>query len=381
LHYALSLGTQFQDVRILIVTPRFYPLVGGQEVQAEMLAKLLVRNGGITTVLTERFKENHIGRDKHFDFTVLHLENQWNFPLPRLRMFFKSLAFYFYHSNEFDLIIVRTFSLHSLALGFYKRLMRPSLCSIILTDSVTEVPAVTRSKFSLLLKYFFCGNNFINAISSDVNSQLKELMIDPEKIKHIPNLVEVANVPDFVTIRGPSKKFVYIGNIVREKGVFDLVKSFSTAVEECPDISLDIYGLGRDEEQLSKLVRHLKLEGAIKFHGTMPNDEIVTLLSKFHCLIYPSHQEGFGLVPFEAAAVPIRIIATRVGELEKYLSNRCMFVQSGDEQELTSAIQCVSKNDIAPVILSNVEWKVSLSHESILYQLYSLLDTKKSIKD
>ena len=328
-------GTTFQGIRILIVTPRFYPLVGGQEIQAQRLAELLVRNGASATILTERFKESHLVKQKHFDFPVVHLENRWNFPIQRFLMFLKSLAYYFQHSNQFDLIMVRTFSIHSLALGLFKRIMRPSFRSIILTDSITEVPAISNSRFSIFLRYIFCGNDFVNAISSEVNSQLLEFMIDPQKIRHIPNLIEVANVPDHVTIESPSKKFVYIGNIAHEKGVFELVTSFSAALKECPDISLDIYGIGSGKEQLSILVGQLKLERTVKLHGEIPNEDIVMLLSNFDCLIYPSHQEGFGLVPFEAAALPVRIIATRVGALEEYLTNRCLFVQLGDEIELT----------------------------------------------
>ncbi len=380
LHDSFPSEKLFQGIRVLIVTPRFYPLVGGQEVQAERLAKLLFANGAITSILTERFKEIHVVNHKDFDFPVVHLESKRNFPFPRLRMFLKFFVYYLHHSNQFDLIIVRTFSIHSLALGLFKRAMGPSFRSIILTDSVTEVPAVSNSKFSPVLRYMFCGNDFINAISPEVSSQLIEFMIDPEKIRHLPNLIEVSDVPDYVTIQAPSKKFVYIGNIVREKGVFELVRSFSAAVEVHPDISLDIYGLGSGEEQLRKLVGQLKLGGTVKFHTAMPNEEIVLLLSKFDCLIYPSHQEGFGLVPFEAAAVPIRIIATRVGTLEKYLTNRCMFVEIDDEPGLTSAIQFVCRDQNSSSVLSNVEWKSGLSHEYLLPQIYSLLKETKTIK-
>lgn len=381
MHDALSLGTKFQDIRILIVTPRFHPLVGGQEIQAEMLAKLLVRNGASTTILTERFKEDHLGKDKHFDFPVLHLENRWNFPLPRLQMFFKSLLYYCFHSHRFDLIIVRSFSVYSLSLGLFKRLVRPQFRSLILTDSATEIPAVSDSLLSPIYRYLFCGNDFINAISPETTNQLSNFSINPRKITQIPMVLQVSQAPDVVTVHESSRRFIYIGNVAREKGVFDLVRSFTVAYKDFTDISLDLFGFGIDKEELTALVDELEVAGPVKLHPGIPNEEVPNLFTKFDCLIYPSHTEGFGLVPFEAAAAPMRIIATRVGALEKHLKDRCTFVNIGDEQELTSAIQFVRKGDNAPVTFSNVEWKASLSHESVLSQLYSFFDTNKTITD
>ena len=370
----ISRDKRFEGVRVLVVTPRFYPLVGGQEVQAERIANLFTSEGAVTTVLTEMVNEIHLTQHKEFSFTVKQLQNRRITPFPRLSMFFKFLAYYITNARKFDLIIVRTFSVHSLALGLHKRIISSSFQSIVLTDSTTEVPALSNSVFSSFYRYVLTGNDFINAISPEVSDQLKDFNCSPDKIKHIPNLLEISQTPDYVTVNQSCRRFVYVGNIAREKGVFDLILGFADVCKEFMDISLDIYGIGDDKEELSKLVIKLKTQDSIRFHGVIPNEELGNILKSFDCLIYPSHNEGFGLVPFEAAAFPMKIIATRVGVLEKYLRDRCIFIDTNDPKALSAGVRSAHSAPDEPTVLSNISWKELLKQEMILNEFADMLN-------
>jgi glycosyltransferase involved in cell wall biosynthesis len=292
---------------------------------------------------------------------------------PRFWIFLKCLVFYLLNSKKFDLVIVRTFSAHSLALGIFKRVRRPAFLSIILTDSVTEVPAVQKSVLAPVFRYLFSGNDFINAISPEVNAQLLKFRIDPEKIKNIPNLLENLVTADSVVVNHPSRQFIYVGNLAREKGVFELVTSFARALVALPDISLDIVGLGIDGEELVQVVRDLGIKERVKFHGTIPNEEISSILATADCLIYPSRKEGFGLVPFEAAVLPLKIIATRVGVLEYYLADRCEFVEINDELGLASAIIKAAGSSNTKLFFNNRSWKLDLAPENVVAQFAAVL--------
>lgn len=368
-----NLSDGLVNKHVLVVTPRFHPLVGGQEIQAERMANLLTSKGAITTVLTEKFYENHLGLQKEFSFNLVFLHNRWATPFPRLTIFVKCFKYYLKNARKFDIIIVRTFSVYSLALGLYKRFNRSSFTSLVLTDSTTEVPAVSGSRFSALFRFMLMGNDYVNAISPEVSCQLQDFRVKPESITHIPNLFEVSHVPDYVTINEPCRRFVYVGNIAREKGVFDLVFGFTTACNELEDISLDIYGVGIDFEKLSHLIIELGITDYVKLHGVIPNEDLGRVLKLYDCLIYPSHKEGFGLVPFEAAAFPMKIVATRVGVLEKYLNERCLFIDINDPRAIHSSISMAREASQVPTVLSNVNWKKCLTHETVLNQLAAVL--------
>jgi glycosyltransferase involved in cell wall biosynthesis len=363
----------FENKHILVVTPRFHPLVGGQEIQAERVANLLTSKGAITTVLTERIYENHLNQQKEFSFNTVFLHNRWATPFPRLTMFVKCFKYYLKNAKKFDIIIVRTFSVYSLSLGLYKRFNRSSFKSLVLTDSTTEVPAVSGSRFSVLFRFMLMGNDYINAISPEVSCQLIDFGVKPESITHIPNLFEVSQVPDYVTVNEPCRRFVYVGNIARDKGVFDLAFGFAKACNELEDISLDIYGVGIDFEKLSHLIIELGITNYVRLHGVIPNEDLGRVLKLYDCLIYPSHKEGFGLVPFEAAAIPMKIIVTRVGVLEKYLNERCLFIDTNDPRALCSSIRLACEAPAAANIMSNVSWKKHLNQETVLIEIASVL--------
>ena len=119
-----------------------------------------------------------------------------------------------------------------------------------------------------------------------------------------------ARVRDKLGIRMDQVLILYLGRLVRDKGVLDLAKAFSLLSPRLPDAVLAF--VGPDEEVLSNeicacagmLADQVRLEG----YTERPQDYLAA--ASFVCV--PSYREGFSTVILEAAASGIPAIASRI---------------------------------------------------------------------
>jgi glycosyltransferase involved in cell wall biosynthesis len=103
----------------------------------------------------------------------------------------------------------------------------------------------------------------------------------------------------------------FVGRIVRDKGIADLVKAFSLLKKRTPDVRLLVVGafepqdpIPVDAERLLRTDPHIHLAGLV---GDMP-----AAYASMDVLVLPSYREGLGLVTLEAAAMGLPAVATRI---------------------------------------------------------------------
>ena len=103
----------------------------------------------------------------------------------------------------------------------------------------------------------------------------------------------------------------FVGRVVRDKGLIELVEAWHTLREERPDLHLLVVGtlepqdpLPPDVEQLLRTDPRVHLAG---FHWHMP-----PLYAAMDLVVLPTYREGFGLVAIEAAAMELPVVATLV---------------------------------------------------------------------
>lgn len=356
-------------MKILVITPRFPPMVGGQERQSELLADQLVSIGVDVTVLTEKHYE--ISKTSQTGYTINYLETRKSYSLPRFTMFIQTMLYQFKNGNEFDLILVRTFCLHSLALGLLRRLHIVSTKSLVMTDSTTEIPALLNSKFHKLLRWIFEGNEFVNAISPEVRAQIVSADLFPNRVHEIPNMVEVSNLSVSGKLPITVTRFLFLGNLVRDKGVFDLVSAFFELQKKFPGVELHIAGDGSQRRALEEYVCHLLLSDSVTFVGELSKDETYDFLQSGECLVYPSYFEGFGLVPFEAALMHLHVISTDVGVVGKYLSGRCRIIKPRDSESLLQNMADLARSRDERTF-DNDEWIKELSPQVVIPKILKL---------
>ena len=94
-------------------------------------------------------------------------------------------------------------------------------------------------------------------------------------------------------------RFLFIGRIMREKGVDELFEAIRRIRAEYPDTFLDCIGWYEDSYQ--ETVEAMEKEGLLSFHGFV--NDVRPFIEKAHCVIHPSWHEGMSNTLLEAAAM------------------------------------------------------------------------------
>jgi glycosyltransferase involved in cell wall biosynthesis len=107
-----------------------------------------------------------------------------------------------------------------------------------------------------------------------------------------------------------STVLLFVGRIVADKGIFELVEAFKLAARERPDLWFLI--VGPDESGLERVILESLgcLQYKVRFVGFSTQPEKFMVASDFICL--PSYREGFGMVIIEAGALGIPAIGSRI---------------------------------------------------------------------
>jgi glycosyltransferase involved in cell wall biosynthesis len=132
--------------------------------------------------------------------------------------------------------------------------------------------------------------------------------------------------------------FLFVGRLVRDKGVFDLVEAFAALNALHGQWELWMVGPDEDGLQTTLQVEGKRLGGRIRWFGPTPTPE--RYMAAADVFVLPSYREGFGSVIIEAAACGIPSIAYRIdGVIDAIVDGRTgLFVDKGDVRGLSDAM-------------------------------------------
>jgi glycosyltransferase involved in cell wall biosynthesis len=187
---------------------------------------------------------------------------------------------------------------------------------------------VTKSGFSrFILKYVdrligvVTTHNFVDS-PSQRDFLIKERVLSFEKtivfgsgsiagvdlLKFKPNKRLGQEIKDKLEIPSEGFVFIYLGRLVRDKGVLDLAKAFS----EINHSKAFLIMIGSDEENLSSVIKELCANKIGNIRLIDFTNDPYKYLACSNVLCLPSYREGFGAVIIEAAAMGIPAIASKI---------------------------------------------------------------------
>lgn len=103
----------------------------------------------------------------------------------------------------------------------------------------------------------------------------------------------------------------FVGRIVRDKGMAELVSAWKTLCKEFPKLHLLMVGDFEPQDPVPPEAEHsLKNDSRIHITGMAWNTP--QLYAAMDVLVLPTYREGFPVVPLEAAAMQLPIVATRI---------------------------------------------------------------------
>jgi len=110
----------------------------------------------------------------------------------------------------------------------------------------------------------------------------------------------------------PNRYFLFVGRLVEEKGVFDLLAAYARLnVQVRQEVGLVFVGDGVSRSQLEAQAASIS-PGMIKFAGFAEREQLGAYYSLADMLILPTHSDPWGLVVNEAMACGLPIVLSRV---------------------------------------------------------------------
>lgn len=165
------------------------------------------------------------------------------------------------------------------------------------------------------------------ATCSDEAFELTRLGIPSTRISVVPCGVDNALfTPDGpVAPRGDRHRILSVGRLVPRKGVGTTITALAELVRRGrTDVELVVVGGSRpadriaedqDVQRLTALAHQLGLEDHVSFRGQVPHAELPPILRSAEAIVCAPWYEPFGIVPLEAMATGVPVVAAAVGGL------------------------------------------------------------------
>ena len=119
------------------------------------------------------------------------------------------------------------------------------------------------------------------------------------------NLNEVQEEEDYYS---PITRFIFIGRIMKEKGVDELFVAMKRLIDEGYGVHLDI--VGPFEDNYKDKISELNKSDHYDYHGFQK--KINAYLKKANCLVLPSYHEGMANTILEASSMSRAVIASNI---------------------------------------------------------------------
>ena len=142
------------------------------------------------------------------------------------------------------------------------------------------------------------------------------------------------------------KTVLFVGHVVKTKGVYELVE----ACDMIPEVKVKIVGKVTEtaKRELKKLCKNRNNVEWLSFAGEIPHEDVLREMAKCCLFVLPTYTEGFPNVILESMASYCPIVTTSVGAIPEMLdvtNDPCGIVISPqDTQSLKKAIDTLLKN-------------------------------------
>lgn len=295
-------------MKILLVSHKFAPDVGGIETMSELLANYFVLRGHEVTVVTHTKSEGA----PHWPFALLRE------PSPRQLWRASREAEVVFHNNI------------SLQFAWPQLLLRRPWVIAVRTWVTRNSGRVgVRDR----IKRWVLARSTVIAISRGVAADL------PPGAIVIPNGYRDDLFRRHSPVPRDPRRLVFVGRLVESKGVQILLE----AMRELPsDIELEIIGTGPYENVLRQLVTSFHLESRVQFLGQLEGEDLVSALNDRGTMVVPSlWNEPFGIVALEGLAAGCFVIASEGGGLAEAVGPAGVTFPNGDAAALRDRILTV----------------------------------------
>ena len=197
-----------------------------------------------------------------------------------------------------------------------------------------------------LLKFIidqkFCKKDKIKVLSNGSSNGIDLNFFDPLKIK----AKDRDQLMLSLGIKNNEFVFLYVGRLVRDKGINELVYAFKKILFNNKKFKLLL--VGNFEEDLDPLkkevIDEINLNPNIVYGGYQ--NDIRPYLAISNCFVFPTYREGFPNVILQAGAMNIPCIVSNINGCNEIIKDRIngILIAKKNIQELIEAMLSISSN-------------------------------------
>jgi D-inositol-3-phosphate glycosyltransferase len=332
-----------QAARVLILTPYFYPIIGGVESNAERLARYLVGQGVQVQVLTKRIGRNLPDEDDRDGIQIHRVGpagerssfGKWAMTPAIVRWLSRG-------AERYDVVCCVDYRATGIAALIARRVTgRPVVfqaqtTGVLSGDNVD--PLLRRAGIDAMgsiarlvkapIRALYRRADAFACISRDIERETLACGVPRERVWYLPNAIDMghfrpAEPGERDRIRRelglPLDRIVclFVGRLSREKGVMELLEAWrvlrpanALLVMAGPDMTGHAWDAGAPGRAF---VQQHGLSDAVRFVG--PLDDVAPTIRASDLVVQPSHFEALGLSAIEALACGVPLVASAVGGL------------------------------------------------------------------
>lgn len=343
------------NLRICMLIARFYPEIGGTELQALRLSQALKARGINVFIVTQRLKN----LKKFEEINGLKIHRLFSPGQGRFASFIfmlSSLMFLVRKRAEYDIIHVHLASSPAISACLAGRILNKKVVVKLGGARQTGDIVTSRKTFLGRIKLAFL-RQYVDIFvypSKEIEKELLNANFQLEKCKYMPNGVDIyqfspVSINEKDKLRQqlglPQTKIaIFVGRLETGKGMEWLLEVWGKIVKNIPQSSLIILGEGNMKYKLEKLAIIHKIENSVKFIGCQENVNVY--LQAADVFVFPSEGEGLANSLLEAMACGLPIVATNIGGTNEIIINskNGILVNFQDSQALMEHISSLFKD-------------------------------------
>ena len=137
----------------------------------------------------------------------------------------------------------------------------------------------------------------------------------------------------------------FVGRLVSQKGIFDLLKIMAELGRSHPEFRLVMAGTGPERDFLITEIQRLNLTN-IQLAGFVSEEKKILLLKKSKYFFFPSYEEGWGIALAEALYCECRCICYELPHYRSIFGDFPIYVRLGDADDFTRAFR--QSDEVSP---------------------------------
>jgi D-inositol-3-phosphate glycosyltransferase len=333
--------------RVVILTPYFYPIIGGVESNAERLARYLISQGVPVQVLTKRIGRGLPDAEERDGIAIRRIgPDGERSSFGKWAMTPAIVRWLVTHRNDYGVVCCVDYRATGVAALLARRITgRPVVfqaqtTGVLSGDNVD--PLLRRAGLSTSgplaafvkapIRALYGGADAFASISRDIEKETLASGVARERVWYLPNAIDMSHFRPVEPgerdrlrreLELPLDRVVclFVGRLSREKGVLELLEAWrmlkpanALLVVAGPDMTGHAWDAGVPGRAF--VARH-GLDASVRFVG--PLSDVAPMIQASDLVVQPSHFEALGLSAIEALACGVPVVASAVGGLLDFI--------------------------------------------------------------